>query len=99
MSVVRRVKEDIRVCGGIGNVVYIVVRGRVWRGAPASIVDNQPPPTLSRKHHFSQKHQINFCIDDYYRAASYRQGDNTSAQLKLNNYGTVSCKPEENSGV
>ena len=44
-----------------GNVVYINVRVRLCAATPASIIGNGTPPSPSQKHHFTHKHQINFC--------------------------------------
>lgn len=57
---------------GIENVVYINVRGSHCTATPTSIIANLTPPPPSQKHHFTQKHQINFCIDDIRRATSQR---------------------------
>ena len=43
------------------NVVYISVRVRLCAATPASIIGNGTPPPPSQKHHFTHKHQINFC--------------------------------------
>ena len=43
------------------NVVYIGKRGRLCAATPASIIGNGTPPPPSQKHHFTHKHQINFC--------------------------------------
>lgn len=55
MSVVRRVKEDIRVCGGIGNVVYIVVRGRHCSEPPPRVTLNPTPPVYLSPHNTTIK--------------------------------------------
>ena len=43
------------------NRVYIDKRGRLCAATPASIIGNGTPPPPSQKHHFTHKHQINFC--------------------------------------
>ena len=54
------------------NVDYISVRGRLCAATPSSVIANRTPPPPSQKHHFTQKHQINFCIDEIHRATSQR---------------------------
>ena len=44
---------------------------------PDAIISNRTPPPPSQKHHFPQKHQINFCIDESHRALSQREGADT----------------------
>lgn len=56
------------------KVVYINVRGRLCSATPPLVIVNRTPPSPSQKHHFTQKHQINFCIDDIHRADSQRRG-------------------------
>ena len=46
---------------GYRKVVYISVRVRLCAATPASIIGNGTPPPPSQKHHFTHKHQINFC--------------------------------------
>ena len=43
------------------NRDYISVRVRLCAATPASIIGNGTPPPPSQKHHFTHKHQINFC--------------------------------------
>ena len=59
---------------GIENVDYINVRVRLCAATPPSVIANRTPPPPSQKHHFTQKHQINFCIDEIHRAPSRREG-------------------------
>ena len=58
---------------GIENIDYINARGRLCSATPPSVIANGTPPPPSQKHHFAQKHQINFCIDDFHRADSRRR--------------------------
>lgn len=55
-------------------MVYRNERGSHCTATPASIIANRTPPPPSQKHHFTQEHQINFCIDDIHRAPSQREG-------------------------
>ena len=43
------------------NIVYINVRVRLCAATPPSVIANRTPPPPSQKHHFTHKHQINFC--------------------------------------
>ena len=78
---------------------YISVRVRLCAATPPSIIANRTPPPPSQKHHFTHKHQINFCIDEIHRAPNQREGADISAQLNICNYGTSNCKPEASSGI
>jgi len=71
-----------------GNVVYISIRERLCAATPDSVISNRTPPPPSQKHHFTQKHQINFCIDDIYRADNQRRGADTVPNLIYFHYGT-----------
>ena len=55
-------------------MVYRDERARLCAATPPSIIANRTPPPPSQKHHFTQKHQINFCIDEIHRAPSRREG-------------------------
>ena len=83
------------------NIVYRDERGRLCAATPASIIDNRTPPSPSQKHHFTHKHQINFCNWDYHHinilsVATSAAGKDAaiSAQLNICNYGTSYCKPD-----
>ena len=80
-------------------MVYINVRGRLCTATPPSVISNRTPPPPSQKHHFTQKHQINFCIDDIHRAPSQREGADVVPNLNNYHYGTSNCKPETSSGI
>lgn len=54
------------------NLIYINVRGRLCSATPPPVIANRTPPPPSQKHHFTQKHQINFCIDENHRVLSGR---------------------------
>ena len=69
-------------------MVYIDVKVRLCAATPDSIISNRTPPPPSQKHHFTQKHQINFCIDDIHRAPSQRGGADIVPNLNNNYYGT-----------
>ena len=81
------------------NMVYIDVRVRLCAATPDSIIGNRTPPPPSQKHHFAQKHQINFCIDESHRAPSRREGADVVPNLIYFHYGTSNCKPETSSGI
>ena len=68
---------------GIENIDYINVRVRLCTATPDSVIGNRTPPPASQKHRFTQKHQINFCIDENHRASSQRRSADASAQLNL----------------
>jgi len=70
------------------KVVYINERVRLCAATPASIIGNRTPPPASQKHHFTQKHQINFCIDDIHRAPSQRERAVAVPNLIYFHYGT-----------
>ena len=53
-----------RVAEYIENSDYRGERGSLCTATPASITRNRTPPPPSQKHHFAQKHQINFCNDE-----------------------------------
>jgi len=80
-------------------MVYINVRVRLCAATPASIIDNRTPPPASQKHHFTQKHQINFCIDEIHCASSQRRSADAVPNLIYFHYGTSNCKPETSSGI
>ena len=90
------IKDSERV---IENVVYINVRVRLCAATPPLIISNRTPPPPSQKHHFTQKHQINFCIDESHRAPSRREGADAVPNLIYFHYGTSNCKPETSSGI
>lgn len=46
------------------NINYINARGRLCTATPPLVNRNRTPPPPSQKHHFTQKHQINFCDDE-----------------------------------
>lgn len=81
------------------NIVYINVRVRLCAATPDSVISNRTPPPASQKHHFTQKHQINFCIDEIYRASSQRRSADAVPNLIYFHYGTSNCKPETSSGI
>ena len=67
---------------------------RVCTMNPAIVNDNRTPPPPSQKHHFSQEHQINFCIDEIHRAPNQRGRADVVPNLNNNHYGTSNCKPD-----
>ena len=66
---------------------------------PPSIIGNRTPPPPSQKHHFTQKHQINFCIDETHHVLSGRATEFIINLLITFSYGTSNCKPETGSGI
>lgn len=70
MNIVKKMIEKVR--EDIGNNEYIIVRVRVCTMDPAIVNDNRTPPPPSQKHHFTQEHQINFCIDESHHASDRR---------------------------
>ena len=80
-------------------MVYINVRVRLCAATPPLVTRNRTPPPLSQKHHFTQKHQINFCIDENHRAPSRREGADAVPNLNFVYHGTSNCKPDTRSGI
>ena len=81
------------------NRSYISVKGSHCTATPPSIIANRTPPPPSQKHHFTQKHQINFCIDENLCLQCRRRSADASAQLNFISYGTSNCKPDKSSGI
>ena len=78
---------------------YISERGRLCTSTPAFVTCNGTPPPPSQKHHFPQKHQINFCIDENHRASNQRRSADAVPNLNNIHYGTSNCKPDKSSGI
>ena len=81
------------------NIVYRDVKGRLCAATPAAVIHNRTPPSPSQKHHFPQKHQINFCNDENHHAPSRRESADVMTNLNFIHYGTSNCKPEKSSGI
>lgn len=75
------------------------MRGRLCAATPPSVTRNRTPPSPSQKHHFTQKHQINFCIDETHHVRSRRTATFIINLLITFSYGTSNCKPETSSGI
>ena len=80
-------------------MIYISVRVRLCTATPPSVIANSTPPPPSQKHHFTQKHQINFCNDETHLVLSGRATEFIINLLITFSYGTSNCKPETSSGV
>jgi hypothetical protein len=78
---------------------YISERRRLCTATPPSVIANRTPPPPSQKHHFAQKHQINFCIDENHLVLSGRATEFIINLLITFSYGTSNCKPETSSGI
>ena len=78
---------------------YISVRVRLCAATPPVVNHNRTPPPPSQKHHFAQKHQINFCDDEIHSLLCQREGADAVPNLNFIYHGTSNCKPETSSGV